>query len=191
MNSSNLVRLLPVAIFAVIVGFFAIALNSGDPSKLPSTMIGKQAPATTFPALEGLAADGKPVPGFSNADLAKGRISIVNFWASWCVPCVDEHPLLAGLKEQSGADIYGVNYKDQNTTARRFLGSYGNPFTAVGTDLNGRGAIDWGVYGMPESFVINGMGEIIYKQVGPMTEESIKTKIIPAIEAARKAIAKN
>lgn len=187
----NLMRLAPVAIFAIVVGFFAVALRTGDPSKLPSTLIGKAVPQSTFIAVEGLTSDGKPMPGFASADLAKGKISIVNFWASWCVPCVDEHPLLAKLKAQTGVDLFGVNYKDQSTAARRFLGSYGNPFTAVGADQNGRAAIDWGVYGMPETFIVNGRGEIVYKQIGPISEDTIASKLVPAIEMARKAAAKN
>src|SRR5690606_16196919 len=114
-----------------------------------------------------------------------GKVSVVNFWASWCVACIEEHPLLEVLRERTGVDIYGVDYKDQATAARRFLGRYGNPFTAVGTDANGRGAIEWGVYGMPETFVLNGKGEIVYKHVGPVSPQSLEEKLIPAIEKAR------
>ena len=110
----------------------------------------------------------------------------MNFWASWCVPCVQEHPLLVALKERTGVRLYGVNYKDQAAAARRFLGRYGNPFTAVGVDGDGRAAIEWGVYGMPETFVVDGKGRIVYKHVGPITPETLETKIIPAIRAAEK-----
>jgi cytochrome c biogenesis protein CcmG, thiol:disulfide interchange protein DsbE len=182
---SQLLRVLPVVVFAVLAGFFALALRSGDPSLLPSTLVGKPVPKTVFPSIEGLEVEGKPEPGFTSADLAKGKISIVNFWASWCVPCVDEHPLLEQLKAESGVDIYGINYKDQASAARRFLGRYGNPFTAVGADADGRAAIDWGVYGTPETFVVNGKGDVIYKHVGPITEDSLKTKLLPVIEKAR------
>ena len=96
-------------------------------------------------------------------------MSVVNFWASWCAPCVQEHPLLVALKERTGVQLYGVNYKDQAAAARRFLGRYGNPFAAVGVDANGRAAIEWGVYGMPETFIVNGKGEIVYKHVGPIS----------------------
>lgn len=181
---SNL-RYLPVAIFAAVVLFFAVALTSGDPSKLPSALIGKTVPQATFPAVEGMESDGAAIPGFSTADLAAGKVSIVNFWASWCGPCVDEHPLLTDLKTAGGIDIYGVNYKDQATAARRFISNYGNPFKAIGADTSGRLAIEWGVYGMPETFVINGKGEITYKHVGPMSAESIKQRLLPAIEKAR------
>jgi cytochrome c biogenesis protein CcmG, thiol:disulfide interchange protein DsbE len=182
---SQFLRVLPVVIFAVLAGFFAMALRSGDPSLLPSTLVGKPVPKSVFPPIEGLEAEGKPEPGFTSADLAKGKISIVNYWASWCVPCVDEHPLLEQLKAQSGVDIYGINYKDQASAARRFLGRYGNPFTAVGADADGRAAIDWGVYGTPETFVVNGKGDVIYKHVGPITEDSLKAKLLPIIEKAK------
>lgn len=185
-SRTNYLRLLPVAVFAIIAVFFAVALRSGDPSLLPSTLVGKPVPQTAFPPVEGLeVAEGKTEPGFTSADLAKGKISVVNYWASWCVPCVDEHPMLEQLKEVAGVDLYGVNYKDQAAAARRFLGRYGNPFTAVGTDADGRAAIDWGVYGTPETFVVNGKGDVIYKHVGPITEESLKTKLLPIIQKAK------
>jgi len=181
--------IVPGLIFAALVGLFAFALTTGDPSKLPSALIGKPAPATAFPALEGLRDGGRAVPGFTSAELANGKVSVVNFWGSWCVPCAEEQQYLVALKDKTGVALYGVNYKDQPTAARRFLGRYGNPFTAVGTDANGRGAIEWGVYGMPETFVVNGRGEIVYKHVGPISPSSLARKLIPAIEAARKPTA--
>ena len=180
-------QLLPVAIFAAVALFFALALRSGDPSKLPSALIGKPVPQTQFPALDGLLAEGKNVPGFTSADLAQGKVTVVNFWASWCGPCVEEHPLLAEVRMASGVDIFGVNYKDDPAAGRRFLGRYGNPFAVVGTDGSGRNAIEWGVYGMPETFVVNGRGEIIYKHVGPLSPESIKDKLLPMIKKAKAA----
>jgi len=168
----------------VLVAIFAFALRMGDPSKLPSALIGKHAPAVALSPIEGLTDGTHPVPAFSAADLAQGHVSVVNFWASWCVPCVQEHPLLVVLKERTGVRLYGVNYKDQPAAARRFLGRYGNPFAAVGADSNGRAAIEWGVYGMPETFVLNGKGEIVYKHVGPISPESLESKVIPAIRAA-------
>lgn len=175
----------PLIIFLAVAGLFAFALTSGDPSKLPSALIGKPVPVADFPPLEELVENGKPVPGFGAADLAKGGVSVVNFWASWCVPCVEEHPLLIELKQRTGVALFGVNHKDQPSSGLRFLNRYGNPFTAVGTDRTGRGAIEWGVYGMPETFVINGRGEIAYKHVGPISKESLEQKLLPAIAAAR------
>lgn len=176
--------LAPFLVFAAIALLFAFALTSGDPSKLPSALIGKPVPETEFPPLEGLVENGQPVPGFGAADLARGKVSVVNFWASWCVPCIEEHPLLVELKSRTGVDLYGVNHKDQPEAGRRFLGRYGNPFTAVGTDRSGRGAIEWGVYGMPETFVINGRGEIAFKHVGPISKQSLERQLLPAIAAA-------
>lgn len=179
----------PFAIFAILAALFAYALSTGDPSTIPSALIGKPVPQAQFAPLEGLLASGSPVPGFASSDLGKGKVAVVNFWASWCVPCVREHPLLTALKQETGVDLYGVNYKDDTTAARRFLGLHGNPFTAVGTDPNGRGAIEWGVYGMPETFVIDGKGQIAYKHVGPINERSLKEQLLPAIEKARAATA--
>lgn len=184
-----LVRLLPVIVFAGIALFFGVALMTADPSKIPSTMIGKHVPETSFPPVEELSADGKPVPGFVSADLAKGKTTIVNFWASWCTQCVEEHPLLDKLSASTGTELYGVNYKDSSTAARRYLGRYGNPYSVVGTDAAGRNAIDWGVYGMPETFIVDGKGQIVYKHVGPLSPESIATKIMPALAAANKSMA--
>jgi cytochrome c biogenesis protein CcmG, thiol:disulfide interchange protein DsbE len=175
----------PLAIFMVLALIFAFALRSGDPSKLPSALIGKPVPAIALAGIESLVDGGRPVGGFSSADLAAGQVSVVNFWASWCVPCVQEHPLLVALKERTGVKLYGINYKDQAGAARRFLGRYGNPFAAVGVDGDGRAAIDWGVYGMPETFVIDGKGRIAYKHVGPISAETLESKIIPAIKAAQ------
>lgn len=185
LDKSSVLRLLPVALFAAVAGFFALALSSGDPSRVPSALIGKTIPQSNFPAIEGFNSDTQPVQGFSSADLAAGKVSVVNFWASWCGPCVEEHPLLTDLKALADINLFGVNYKDQASSARRFLGRYGNPFTAVGTDSSGRTAIEWGVYGMPETFVINGAGQIVHKHVGPLSQASIKDRILPAIEKAR------
>ena len=175
----------PLAVFAALALLFAFALRTGDPAKLPSALIGKRAPAISFAALDGLSDGHGPIGGFSAAELATGGVSVVNFWASWCAPCAQEHPVLNALKERGGARLFGVNYKDQTAQARRFLGRYGNPFAAVGVDADGRGAIEWGVYGMPETFVVNGRGEIVYRHVGPLTAESLETKLIPAIRAAQ------
>jgi cytochrome c biogenesis protein CcmG, thiol:disulfide interchange protein DsbE len=174
----------PALIFAAVAALFAFALTSGDPSKLPSALIGKPVPQTEFPALEGLQDANSPVPGFTSADLGHGKVSVVNFWASWCSPCIEEQPLLIELQSRSGVDLYGINYKDQTTSARRFLGRYGNPFAASGADANGRAAIEWGVYGVPETFIIGRDGKIAYKLVGPVTLENIQQVLKPEIEKA-------
>jgi cytochrome c biogenesis protein CcmG, thiol:disulfide interchange protein DsbE len=177
---------MPLLVFLGIAGLFGLALTSGDPSKLPSALIGRPAPMISLPALAG-AVDpgGQPTPGFQTTDLATGQVTVVNFWASWCAPCVAEHPLLTELKSKANVRLFGVNYKDPEPGGRRFLGRYGNPFSAVGVDAGGRGAIEWGVYGMPETFVVDGQGRIVYKHVGPLTEEAIATKIVPMINKAR------
>ncbi|HZA01002.1 MAG TPA: DsbE family thiol:disulfide interchange protein [Hyphomicrobiaceae bacterium] len=179
--------LVPVIVFAGLALLLGFALQTGDPSKLPSALIGKPVPQFGLAGLEGLVEEGQPVPGLNSSDLARGEVSVVNFWASWCLPCVEEHPLLAELKRRTGADLYGINYKDQTAAARRFLGRYGNPFKAVGVDGNGRAAIEWGVYGMPETFIVNGEGRIVYKHVGPITPETLEGKLVPMIDAARRA----
>jgi cytochrome c biogenesis protein CcmG/thiol:disulfide interchange protein DsbE len=177
----------PLVIFGALALMFFYALQTGDPTRLPSALIGKPVPQFSLEPLPGLVDNGQPVPGFGNRELARGDVSVVNFWASWCVPCAQEHPVLVELVRRTGVDLYGINYKDQTTAARRFLGRYGNPYRAVGVDGNGRTAIDWGVYGMPETFVVDGEGRIVYKHVGPITIEALESKVIPAIEAARKA----
>lgn len=177
--------MLPVALFLGLAGLFFFALFAGDPAKLPSALIGKPAPVTSFAALEGLVDAGKPVPGFDSAGLARGQVTFVNFWASWCIPCVQEHPLLIDLAKRTGIPVYGVNYKDTTEAARRFIGRYGNPYRSVGIDPLGRGAIEWGVYGMPESFLVDGAGRIVYKHVGPISRESLEKQVLPAIEKAR------
>lgn len=176
---------LPLLFFVGLAGLFFFGLRAGDPSKLPSALIGKPVPAFTLPPLEGLRADGKQVPGFSDADLAQGRVTIVNVWASWCIPCRAEHPFLVQLVRDSGAPLYGLNYKDGTEAARRFLGHYGSPFAAVGVDSSGKTAIDWGVYGVPETFIVSGEGKILYKQVGPIDGSIIAKRLMPVIEKAR------
>lgn len=177
--ASSRLPLWPLAIFAIIAALFAFALRSGDPSRLPSALIGRPAPAVALPPLEGIGDK-----GFSTELLNSGQPAVVNFWASWCQPCVEEHPLLVALRANTGVKLYGINYKDKAEGARRFLSRHGNPFVAIGVDANGRAAIEWGVTGMPETFVINGKGEIVYKHTGPISAESLEKKLIPAIQAA-------
>lgn len=177
--------LVPIAVFAAVALLFGYALTSSDPTKLPSALLGKQAPATDLAALPGLVANGQPVAGTKTADLAKGQVTVVNFWASWCVPCVQEHPMLGELKKRTGVRLIGVNHKDPEPGGLKFLTRYGNPFDAVGVDGNGRASIDWGVYGMPETFVVDGTGRIVHKHVGPLTPETMTRLVIPAIEKAK------
>jgi cytochrome c biogenesis protein CcmG/thiol:disulfide interchange protein DsbE len=179
----RLLVLLPLAVFLALAALFLFRLGAGDPSKLPSALIGRPVPDTPLPAVEGLVRDGKPVPGITNADF-KGAVSLVNVWASWCVPCHDEAPLLMQLAEDKRIRILGINYKDQPDNARRFVGRYGNPFAAVGTDANGRASIEWGVYGVPETFLIGRDGKIAYKLVGPISPENLAATLKPQIEKA-------
>jgi cytochrome c biogenesis protein CcmG/thiol:disulfide interchange protein DsbE len=172
----------PLSVFCALAALFALALRSGDPSRLPSALIGKPAPQMALAAIPDLVDGSRPVPGFASDEL-KGHASVVNFWASWCEPCEQEHPLLLALQAR-GVRIYGVNYKDQASVARRFLDRHGNPFAAVGVDGGGRAAIEWGVYGMPETFVVDAKGLIVYKHIGPITEQALETKLMPAIVAA-------
>ena len=177
---------LPIVSFAILAAIFYFALQSGDPSKLPSALIGRPIPEFELPAIDGLRTVDKLVPGLTSKDLANGEVSIVNVWASWCPPCVAEHPHLVRLGQISKAPLNGINYKDAPAGARRFLGRYGNPFQRVGADPRGRTAIDFGVYGVPETFIIDTTGHIVHKHVGPITEADIADTLIPAIKKARK-----
>jgi cytochrome c biogenesis protein CcmG/thiol:disulfide interchange protein DsbE len=170
---SRLLYLLPAAIFIGLAVLFFVQLVSGrNPAELPSVLVNKPAPTFSLAPLEGLVADGKPVPGFSNEDL-KGRVTIVNVWASWCGPCRQEHPLLVDLAKDPSIRVVGINQKDNPDNARRFLGALGNPYAAVGVDPNGRASIDWGVYGVPETFIVGPDGTIRHKHIGPLTPENI------------------
>jgi cytochrome c biogenesis protein CcmG/thiol:disulfide interchange protein DsbE len=185
---SPLVFLAPLVIFGLLAIVFGIGLFTGDKSKVPSALIGRVAPAITLAPLEGLQRDGKPVPAFGNADLATGKATVVNVWASWCAPCRVEHPVLMGLAEtdavkQGKVALVGMNYKDEAENARRFLGALGNPFSAVGVDRAGRGAIEWGVYGVPETFVIGPDGHILEKHVGPLDQNAASKLLQRALKA--------
>ena len=160
--------------------------DGGDPSKIPSALIGRPAPSTALPALEGLVNNGMAIPGLDPAAF-KGKVSVVNVWASWCVPCHDEAPLLTALAKDKRLQIVGINYKDSPDNARRFLGRYGNPFGIVGVDGNGRASIEWGVYGVPETFVVGREGTILYKMVGPVTPANIDSVLKAEIEKALRA----
>jgi len=182
----RLIVLLPLVFFAAVVSLLLIRLFAGDPSRLPSALIGHPAPQTTLPPVAGLERDGKPIPGIEPANF-KGAVTLVNVWASWCVPCYDEAPLLVQLAQDRQLRIVGINYKDEPENARRFLGRYGNPFSAAGADPNGRAAIEWGVYGVPETFIVDRDGRIAYKLVGPITPENLEATIKPEIARALSA----
>lgn len=173
--------IVPALVFATLAIVFYRGLLE-NPSTVPSVFIGKKVPEFTLPAIEGLTAGGVPVPGFSSADLAKGEIALVNVWGSWCGPCRLEHPFLMELSKRTDIRLYGINNKDVAANARRFLGTLGQPFAAIGADTNGRAAIDWGVYGVPETFIVDGDGIIRYKFIGPLNAEAIRTRINPEIE---------
>jgi cytochrome c biogenesis protein CcmG/thiol:disulfide interchange protein DsbE len=177
---------LPLIAFAGLAALFWFKLGSGDPSRIPSALIGRPAPQTTLPPVDGLTSNGTAVPGLDPAAF-KGQVSIVNVWASWCVPCHDEAPLLVDLAKDKRIRVLGINYKDAPDNARRFLGRYGNPFAAVGADGNGRASIEWGVYGVPETYIVGRDGAIAYKLVGPITPDNIDRVLRTEIDKALKA----
>jgi len=184
-RTSRLMMALPLVGFACLAAIFWFRLGSGDPSRIPSALIGHPAPQTVLPALEGLVNNGAQIPGL-DPSVFKGKVSVVNVWASWCVPCHDEAPLLTELGHDTRLQIVGINYKDSPDNARRFLGRYGNPFGIVGVDTNGRASIEWGVYGVPETFVVGRAGTIVYKLVGPVTVDNINTVLRAEIDKALK-----
>ncbi|HXZ21635.1 MAG TPA: DsbE family thiol:disulfide interchange protein [Pseudolabrys sp.] len=179
----NILILLPLVVFLALAALFFYRLGTGDPSRLPSALIGQPAPATDLPPLPGLERNGKSVPGLNNA-MFQGAVTLVNVWASWCVPCHDEVPFLEKLSNDKRIQLVGINYKDAPDNARRFLNRYGNPFTATGRDDNGRTSIDWGVYGVPETFLVGRDGRIAYKLVGPITADNLAQVLEPEIEKA-------
>jgi len=180
---NRIILLVPLAMFLGLAALFLVRLGSGDPSTIPSALIGHPVPETNLPPLAGLERDGAPVPGIDAASF-KGNVSVVNVWASWCVPCHDEAPLLLQLAQDRRVRVVGINYKDDPGNARRFLGRYGDPFAAAGADQNGRAAIEWGVYGVPETFVVGRDGRIAYKLVGPITADNFNAVLLPQIEKA-------
>ncbi len=179
----GMLMVLPLAVFLALAALFFFRLGNGDPSRIPSALIGREAPAIDLPPLEGLTRDGQPVPGVSNAAF-KGTVTVVNVWASWCAPCHAEAPFIEQLAKDTRIRLVGINYKDSAENARRFLNRYNNPFVANGVDANGRTAIDWGVYGVPETFLIGRDGRVAYKLVGPITAENLARELTPEIEKA-------
>jgi len=179
----RLLVLVPLLVFIGLVLLFLIRLHGGDPSRIPSALIGHPAPQTSLPPIAGLDRNGEPVPGIDPAGF-RGAVTVVNVWASWCVPCHDEAPLLMQLAQDRRVRLVGINYKDEPDNARRFLGRYGDPFAAAGADRSGRAAIEWGVYGVPETFIVGRDARITYKLVGPITPDNLTTVLKPQIEKA-------
>jgi cytochrome c biogenesis protein CcmG, thiol:disulfide interchange protein DsbE len=178
-TARRLITLLPILLFAALALLFWKGL-SGDPSTLPSVLINKPVPAFTLAPVDGL-----NLPGLSQADLQKGKVSVVNIWASWCAPCRQEHPVLMELSKRTDITLVGINNKDDDANATRFLSVLGQPFSAVGADSNGRVTIDWGGYGVPETFVVDGKGIIRYKHVGPLSAEMLTGLLDEKIKAAQ------
>jgi cytochrome c biogenesis protein CcmG, thiol:disulfide interchange protein DsbE len=173
---------LPLVAFALLAALLFVRLNAGDPSRLPSALIGQSAPPLALGGLDG-------APGLADADLRQGHVSLVNVFGSWCDPCHLEHPFLMALAADDGLKakgvvIYGVAQKDSSENVRRFLGAKGDPYAKVGLDPDGRAGIDWGVYGVPETFVVRGDGTIAYKIVGPLTAETLESEVKPQIMKA-------
>jgi cytochrome c biogenesis protein CcmG, thiol:disulfide interchange protein DsbE len=178
MNRTRVLTLLPIIVFASLAVLLWRGL-SGDPSYLPSTLINKPVPVFALAAVEGLS-----VPGLSDQDLRQGKVTVVNIWASWCGPCRAEHPLLMELAKREDVVLVGINNKDDAANASRFLGALGQPFAAVGADTSGRTTIDWGGYGVPETFIVDGKGVIRFKHVGPLSAEILQGRLADEIKKA-------
>lgn len=168
---------LPVLVFAGFIGLALVGMMRDDPDSLPSAREGQLAPPVVLTEFPGK-------PGFDDATLRDGKVKLVNYWASWCAPCRVEHPNLQALRDE-GLDIYGINYKDQQANAASFLKELGDPYAAMGRDEKGRMALDWGVYGVPETYVIDGEGTIVLRHAGPLTARVIEKTLRPALERAR------
>lgn len=165
---------LPLIVFAFIAVAFAIGLTL-DPSKIPSVLIGKPVPEFDLPPVRGRTL------GLASKDL-RGEVSLVNVWASWCTACRVEHPLLMDLAKKNAVPIHGLNYKDKPDDAQNWLDGLGDPYTRTGADINGRVAIDWGVYGVPETFIVDRSGRIAYKHIGAINERVLEEKMLPLVE---------
>lgn len=175
--------LIPLVVFGGIAATAAKMLYDQDfhgknIAEIPSALIGTKAPSLNLPPLEG-----SSLPALTD-EAVKGKLTLVNVFASWCIPCRDEHPVLKQLAQDGRLNIVAINYKDKNENALRFLGELGNPYNAIGIDPNGKAAIDWGVYGIPESYLVAPDGTIIYKRVGPFDDISLKEGLFPAMEKA-------
>lgn len=178
--------LLPLIIFGAIAALFLVRLFAGDPSHLPSALIGREVPHFDLPPVAGLT----DRPGLSDADLRQGHVTIVNVFASWCVPCQQENPQLLALSQNAalhkdGVRLVGIAYKDKPENTRRFLGEAGDPYARIGADVSGLTGIDFGVYGVPETYVVKGNGKIAYKYVGPLSPDAITSTLLPQIAKAQ------
>jgi cytochrome c biogenesis protein CcmG/thiol:disulfide interchange protein DsbE len=171
--------LLPLVALVALIAVFALNIDR-DPTLVHSVLIDKPAPDFSLPAVAGLG-----LPGFDTAKL-KGQVTVVNVFASWCIPCRDEHPVLEALKRETGIPIFGINQKDAAENAKAFLAELGNPYDAVGADGDGRVSIDWGVYGVPETFIVDAKGVIRFKHTGPLAMDDIDKEIVPALARAAK-----
>lgn len=178
MRLRYLLYLLPLAVFAMVAGYFVVGLHR-NPEDIPSALIGKPAPEFSLPGLDGVA------PGFTTADL-KGRVTVVNVFASWCVPCRAEHPYMMRFAREDGMRILGINYRDKPADAKAWLDRLGNPYARIGVDRDARVSINWGVYGVPETFVVDADGIIRFKQVGPITTPDLAAKLRRKIAEAAK-----
>ncbi|WP_240602577.1 DsbE family thiol:disulfide interchange protein [Paracoccus endophyticus] len=177
---SPLVALPPLA-FAALAGMFLWGMNRDDPTALPSTLIGQQAPAVPTTGLPGTAQ-------LTDADLRTGKVTLVNFWASWCPPCRAEHPTLTALTAE-GIPVMGVDLKDPEPQARRFLAEHGNPFAKIATDPQGRTAIEWGVTAPPETFILDGQGRVLFRHAGPLVGDDYRQRFRPELDKALAAAA--
>jgi cytochrome c biogenesis protein CcmG/thiol:disulfide interchange protein DsbE len=169
----------PLLLLVALVAVFALSIDR-DPALVRSVLIDKPAPQFALEAVPELG-----VPGFDTEAL-RGEVTVVNVFASWCIPCRAEHPVLEALRDRSGARLFGINQSDAPENARAFLAELGNPYAAVGADRDRRVSIDWGVYGVPETFVVDAQGTIRFKHVGPLTLQAVEQELLPAIEAARR-----
>lgn len=174
-----LLAALPLAVVLGLSGFFYDRLGK-DPGELPSALIGKPVPEFTLPGLD------EGAPGLSSTDLRAGTVTVVNVFASWCAPCRIEHPMLTALAKVPKIRLVGMAYKDKPEATKAFLGELGNPFALIGADVTGRVAIDWGVYGVPETYLVSPRGEIVWKHVGPLDEAVIRGELLPRAEALLK-----
>lgn len=179
MAKASPLMIAPPLIFAALAGLFIWGMGREDPRALPSALAGHEAPAVKVVALGSY-------PALTDEILRDGQPKLVNFFASWCAPCRVEHPKLVELSAE-GVPLYGVNYKDTTAKALSFLGELGNPYAALGADETGRMGLDWGVYGVPETFVLDGAGQIVHRFAGPLTERALEAEIRPALERAATA----